>query len=350
MSRQKLLESLTPIIQFIKNNPSCTTEELRTGLGLSLSIATLKRYLQSLVASDSIVAMGANKNRKYQLSLSYELRRSFDMEEYFKKDIDQRIIKASFNFPLLNNTLQNVSLFSADEMAYLASLQEQFKQRFDVLPKGTYHKEWERLAIDLSWKSSQMEGNTYTLLETERLLLQKETAGGKTKDEAVMLLNHKAALDFVISHPDYVCPLVIPSIEDIHKLLIDELDVPKNIRNRAVGISGTNYRPLDNEFQIKEALSMMCQIINAKQSVFEKALLALALISYIQPFADGNKRTGRIIANAILLQQGYCPLSFRTADKYEYQKALLIFYEQNCISPFKQLFVKQVEFAVNNYF
>jgi Fic family protein len=208
----------------------------------------------------------------------------------------------------------------------------------------------ERLAIDLSWKSSQIEGNTYTLLETERLLKEKETAHGKPKDDATMLLNHKEAINFITEHSDYVEPLTVRGIEDIHSLLIKDLGVDHNIRQRGVGITGTNYRPLDNEHQIRAALEDMCRLINNKESIFEKALLALLLLSYMQPFADGNKRTARIVSNAVLIAQGYCPLSFRTVDSIEYKKAMLVFYEQNMISPFKQIFIAQYEFAVNTYF
>jgi Fic family protein len=128
------------------------------------------------------------------------------------------------------------------------------------------------------------------------------------------------------------------------------LDVEKNLRKRRVGISGTNYRPLDNEFQISEALTDTCELINKKENIFEKALLALVLISYIQPFMDGNKRTARIVSNAILMNYQYCPISYRTVDTIEYKKAMLIFYEQNNISKFKEIFINQFEFAVNTYF
>jgi Fic family protein len=208
----------------------------------------------------------------------------------------------------------------------------------------------ERLAIDLSWKSSQIEGNTYSLLETERLLKEKETASGKTKDEAVMLLNHKTAIDFIIANTDYLAPLTVARIEDIHSILVSELSIERNLRKRRVGISGTNYKPLDNEFQIKEALLNMCELINNKENIFEKALLALVLISYIQPFMDGNKRTARIVSNAILVNKKHCPISFRTVDSIEYKKAMLLFYEQNNISAIKELFISQFEFAVNTYF
>ena len=202
----------------------------------------------------------------------------------------------------------------------------------------------------MSWKSSQIEGNTYSLLETELLLKEKQTASGRTKDEAIMLLNHKDALDFILENPDYLIPLSLSKIEDIHKILIKELGVDKNLRKRKVGILGTNYVPLDNEFQIKEAIISMCDLINTKENIFEKALLALLLLSYIQPFMDGNKRTARILSNAILINYQYCPISFRTVDAIEYKKAMLLFYEQNNVSRFKEIFITQFEFAVQTYF
>lgn len=188
------------------------------------------------------------------------------------------------------------------------------------------------------------------MLETEKLLKEKETAAGKTKEEAIMLLNHKDALDFIIGNPDYLNPLTVSKIEDIHSILTKDLAVDRNLRKRRVGISGTNYRPLDNEFQIKEALQDTCNLINKKENIFEKALLALILISYIQPFMDGNKRTARIVSNAILMNEKYCPLSFRTVDSMDYKKAMLLFYEQNNISNFKEIFINQFEFAVKTYF
>ena len=93
-----------------------------------------------------------------------------------------------------------------------------------------------------------------------------------------------------------------------------------------------------------------CQLINLKTNVFEKALLALVLLSYIQAFTDGNKRTARITSNAILIANGYCPISFRSVDSIEYKKAMLIFYEQNNLYAFKQIFIQQYQFAVKEYF
>ncbi len=202
----------------------------------------------------------------------------------------------------------------------------------------------------MSWKASQIEGNTYSLLETERLLKDKETAAGKHKDEATMLLNHKEAIDFIVSNPDYLNPISIRSIEDIHSILMKELGVDRNIRTSRVGITGTNYKPLDNEFQIRDALQQMCMLVNARTNVFEKSLLLLVLLSYIQAFEDGNKRTARIVSNACLISNSYCPISFRTVDSIAFKEAMLIFYEQNNISAIKQIFIEQFEFAVETYF
>jgi Fic family protein len=338
------------ILDFIKAHPSSSSKEIHDGLESVVAYATVKRIIQSLLAENFITATGKGKATRYEISKSYSLVYPIDVQQYFQKEIDDREIKSAFNQDLIRETLANVSLFTNEELSYLVDLQDKFKENISKLSATEFKKEFERLAIDLSWKSSQIEGNTYSLLETEKLLKEKETAAGKTKDEATMLLNHKAALDFILDHPTYVQKLTIANIEDLHSILIKELNVDRNIRNRRVGISGTNYKPPDNEFQIREAMEDMCAVINERENIFEKALLVLVLISYIQPFADGNKRTARIISNAILMNYHYCPISFRTVDSIDYKKAMLIFYEQNNISAFKKIFIEQFEFAVKTYF
>ena len=338
------------IIEFIKNNIGTSSKEIFEGLSSGISYSTLKRILSKLLDDNLISKKGQGRGTKYSISSAYELLYPVEFEKYFEKEIDEREIKENYNFRLISEILKDCNLFTAKELEQLDLLQEKYTHNISQLSQTTYAKELERLAIDLSWKSSQIEGNTYSLLETERLLKEKETASGKTKEEAVMLLNHKEALDFIIENPDYLIPLSISKIEDIHSILIKELGVGKNIRKRRVGISGTNYRPLDNEFQISEALSDMCELINSKENVFEKALLILVLISYIQPFEDGNKRTARIVSNAVLMNHQYCPISFRTVDSVEYKKAMLLFYEQNNISCFKEIFIEQYRFAVETYF
>jgi Fic family protein len=338
------------IIEFVKINGDCSSKEIHDNIKSDISYATLKRVLVQLKNQNLLDTTGQGKGTKYKLSTSYELVQPLNIDQYFKKEIDEREIKESFSFSIINEVIAKTNSFTQSELVKLTELQEKYKTNIAELSELEYKNEMERLAIDLSWKSSQIEGNTYSLLETERLLKEKETAAGKTKEEATMLLNHKDALDFIVKHDDYLNPLTVSKIEDIHSILIKELGVERNLRKRRVGISGTNYKPLDNEFQIKEALRNTCEVINSKENIFEKALLALVLISYIQPFMDGNKRTARIVSNAILLNYNYCPISFRTVDSIDYKKAMLLFYEQNNISNFKEIFINQFEFAVETYF
>ena len=338
------------ILEFIKENPSLSSKEINDGIKLKIGYATVKRILTKLITENLIMPVGEGRARRYVISPMYKLFYPIDIKSYFEKEIDEREINERFNFSLIRETLQKAELFTEDELENLNSLQKKFKNNILELTEAEYEKELERLAIDLSWKSSQIEGNTYSLLETERLLKEKETAEGKTKDDATMLLNHKETIDFVIENSDYLKELTISKIEDIHSILVKDLGVERNIRRRKVGITGTNYKPLDNEYQIKEALELMCELINSRENVFEKGLLALVLVSYIQPFSDGNKRTARIISNAILMSSEYCPISFRTIDSVEYKKAMLVFYEQNNITVIKDVFISQFEFAVRTYF
>lgn len=338
------------ILQFLHYHPFSSRDEIAQGIGFEGSDATMKRLIATAVQDGDILVEGKARATRYRLSAQAHLLMPLNLDTYFAQDVDERQVQTSFNFDLIRTQLPAVTLFTDEEMALLQELQVEFRRHVGEMTDNEYRKEMERLGIDLSWKSSQIEGNTYSLLETERLLRESKTADGKTKEEAVMLLNHKDALRFILDNPDYLKVLTVSHIEDVHQLLTKELSVDKGIRHRRVGITGTNYHPLDNEFQIREAMRDTCDLINGKENIFEKALLTLVLLSYIQPFSDGNKRTARITSNAILIANGYCPLSFRSVDSIDYKKAMLIFYEQNNIFAFKQIFIDQFAFAVREYF
>ena len=338
------------ILQFLHYHPLANRIEIMAGLMETPSGSTVKRLLSAAVKEGNIETVGRGRSTKYRLTPQAHVTMPLDLATYFDKDIDERVVQESFNFDLIREVLPKVEIFTKEELSVLFAAQREFEQNTEGMTDLEYHKEMERLGVDLSWKSSQIEGNTYSLLETERLLRDKQTASGKTKEEAIMLLNHKDALDFVLDVPDYLKELSVHRIEDIHSILTKELGVDRNIRHRRVGITGTNYRPLDNEFQIREALEDTCTLVNGKDNVFEKALLTLVLLSYIQAFVDGNKRMARITSNAILIANGYCPVSFRTVDSIDYKKAMLMFYEQNNIAAFKKIFIEQFLFAVKTYF
>ena len=338
------------ILQFLHYHPLSSRDEIVRGTAFEGSDATMKRLLAAAVAKGDVVVEGKARATRYRLSDQAHLLMPLNLDTYFAQDVDEREVQTSFNFDLIRQQLPAVHLFTDEEMEHLNALQAEFRLHVSEMTENEYRKEMERLGIDLSWKSSQIEGNTYSLLETERLLRESKTADGKTKEEAVMLLNHKDALRFVLDNPDYLQQLTVSHIEDIHQLLTKELSVDRGIRHRRVGITGTNYHPLDNEFQIREAMHDTCDLINSKENVFEKALLTLVLLSYIQAFSDGNKRTARITSNAILIANGYCPLSFRSVDSIDYKKAMLIFYEQNNLYAFKHIFIDQFDFDVREYF
>lgn len=338
------------ILQYLHFNPKSSKRGISEGLNLKISDASLKRILSEEVKKGNIIREGKGPNTNYSLSPQAHLTMELDIDTYFDKEIDERTVQTNFNFHLINEILPKVKIFTEDEMKKLEDAQALFQSHLSKMTHQEYRQEMERLGIDLSWKSSQIEGNTYSLLETERLLKEKMTANGKTKDEAIMLLNHKDALDFILDVPDYLMDLSVARLEEIHALLTKELGVERNVRHRRVGITGTNYTPLDNEFQIREALEDTVNLINSKSNVFEKALLVLVLLSYIQAFTDGNKRTARIVSNGVLIAHGYCPISFRTVDSIDYKKAMLMFYEQNNIYAFKKIFIDQFLFAVNTYF
>lgn len=341
------------ILTYLKDHPLTSAPEIHNGLQLlnpnfSMSLSTLKRRLGGEFSNMNLVtSTGKGKGLKYALTPEYQLIYPIDVDEYFS--FEHRKIKDRFNFQLIDS-LEGASLFTVDELEELQSLQRQYEHNISKLSLSAYQMEIERLSIDLIWKSSQIEGNTYSLLDTEILLKEQQTAKGKTVEEATMLLNHKIAIDFLLQNPDFFEALKIRDIEDIHSMLVDKLDVQRNLRKELVRVGGTDYLPLVNEHQIRESLHGACSLINSKKNVFEKALLTLVLLSYIQAFMDGNKRVARIVANGILITHKYCPISFRTVDAIDYKKAMLIFYEQNNLNAFKQIFIEQFKFAVGEYF
>lgn len=339
------------ISDFIKDNPNTKREDIEVFLakmGYKTTKMTITRDLKLLLDNGDIEKSGLAKATAYRSSAKTNLLTNIDVDAYFAQDQDVRLPEAIwFNFNIFS-ALKD--LLSPKEKIEFEKLNDIYIAKRNKLSPTLLQKEFERLTVELAWKSSKIEGNTYTLLDTERLLNDNISATGKTKDETNMVLNHKKALDFVLKAPEYYKNISIAKIEELHKLLVNELGVATGIRNGMVGIVGTNYKPLDNTYQIKEALKDTVEVINATNNPVEKALIAVLMIAYIQPFEDGNKRTSRILSNAILLANGYCPLSYRGVDEVEYKKAVILFYEQNNASYFKRLFLEHFRQAVSKYF
>ena len=334
------------ILNYIRDKKEVKNKEIVEYFNISRY--TVVRDLDILLKNKLIERKGSGAHIYYILVKYSNILEYINIDEYFKEEIDKRnIISSSFNFDIFSNLKE---IFNKKEIKNIIKINDDYKKRVKKLSRAILKKELEKLTIDLSWKSSKIEGNTYSLIDTEILLKEDKEAKGHNKEEAIMLLNHKKALDYIFSNKKEFKTLTLKKIENLHYLLTKGLKTKKGLRNNIVGITGTKYRPLDNQYQIKEALEKVIKIVNNTKEPIEKAIILSLMISYIQPFEDGNKRTSRILSNAILIAYNYCPLSFRSIEVSDYKKAIILFYEQNNALFFKELYIEQFNFAVNNYF
>lgn len=335
------------ILEIIKKEGSASNKEILEHIAEG-SHATIARALAFLEKEKFIQRRGKGRGVRYEEYIASPALRFVDPEEYFKKEPDKRSLSYErFNQALIS-TLS--PLFTEEEQHELRQHTVIYRDHVTNLPPEIFKKELERLTIELSWKSSRIEGNTYSLLDTEFLLKEEREAPGHSREEAVMILNHKRALDYVYQKRNDFKILHRRDIEAIHELIVKDLSIARGMRRHPVGIVGTRYRPPDNTFQLQEALAEAISHINTLCDPFSKTLGAIALVSAIQPFADGNKRTARLLGNALLFAYDACPLSFRSIDEVDYKKALILFYEQGSVRFLKELFIEQYTFAVKNYF
>lgn len=313
----------------------------------NISLVTVKRRLSELTEMGLLTQSGAGRSVTYNLSEKGLLLKPIDAESYLRLDPDTRSHGTSFNFSLFEKPY--VHLFADEELTAIETATKTYKNNAKYADQSIHNKELLRFIIEFSWKTTQIEGNTYDLLSTERLLRYGEKSKNNTEYEAQMILNQKEALEFILDdlsawqNPD------IAKLEKLHSIVCKNLGISKNLRKGLIGITGTSYRPLDNEFQIREALKNLLTWVQSTDNIYEKTLLGILGVSYIQPFADGNKRTSRLLGNAILLSSRLAPLSYRSVDDKTYKEAMLVFYEQNSIVPFKKLFIEQYMFACQNY-
>ncbi|MFC1801949.1 Fic family protein [Patescibacteria group bacterium] len=342
-------ERQNQIIKFAKENESFKNKDLVIFFNDKYSRETIARDLSFLYKQNLLDKSGAGAFVVYSISKIFDVLKEVDVEKYFATHYERREVQSTFDFDVFK-LLEN-KIFTNEEEEKLKDLHNQFLENFSKYDSQTLiNKEFERIMIEFSWKSSAIEGNTYSLLSTEALIKENVEAKGKSKKETQMILNHKDAFNEAIQNRDRFIKLNYFDIEYIHTILTKNLGITKNIRNSGVGITGTKYKPLDNSFQLKEVLLKMIELLNKKEDFIEKSFLSLILISYIQAFEDGNKRTARMLSNAILLANNSIPLSYRIVDVEEYKKASLLFYEINNISYFKKIFIEQFEDAVKNYF
>lgn len=227
------------------------------------------------------------------------------------------------------------------------------KPNVAVQAAGTYAKNvLNRLLIDLSWNSSRLEGNTYSLLDTKRLVDYGQEAEGKDRREAQMILNHKAAIEFLVGSADEIGFNRL-TLLNLHALLADGLledaDSPGRLRSILIGIGGSTYHPPGVPQQIAECFDQVLATAEKIGDPFEQALFVMVQLPYLQPFDDVNKRVSRLAANIPLIKGNFCPLSFIDVPKETYTEAMLAVYELNDVSLLKDVFIWAYERSANRY-
>ena len=221
------------------------------------------------------------------------------------------------------------------------------------LPAGTYGRAiLGRLLIDLSWASSHLEGNTYTRLDTRELIEHGKVAQGKAAMETQMILNHKTAIELLVENADMV-GFDLHTLLNLHSALSENL-LPNpgdegRIRQHAVEIGKSVYRPLSLPMQIGELLNGVLDKANRIADPFEQSFFVMVHLPYLQPFADVNKRTSRLAANLPLIRANLCPLTFLDVPEQAYSRAILGLYELTRVELLRDLYVWAYERSTQEY-
>lgn len=326
---------------------------------IDLPKRTLQRRLDHLVRDGRLSTLGRARSRRYTALASVAASSHVLREEPAKYATRQdwlspagREIRAAVNRSLaerkpvgyrsefLKDYVPNVTFYLPPELR--RNLAEIGYVGLGDLPAGTYLRQlMDRLLIDLSWNSSRLEGNTYSLLETERLLEIGEGVEGKGTAETQMILNHKAAIEMLAEQADEI-GFNRYTVCNLHALLADnlmaDLDAVGTIRSKPVGISGTVFRPLAVPQQIEECFEMMLASAEAIVDPFEQAFFIMVHLPYLQPFEDANKRVSRLAANIPLIRRNLCPLSFVDVVQQDYVAGLIGVYELNRVELLRDVF------------
>jgi Fic family protein len=260
--------------------------------------------------------------------------------------------------PPVGYKLEFLEQYHPNHTAYLAPvLRDQLhamgRSPADQTPAGTFARDiLNRLLIDLSWASSQLEGNTYSRLDTERLIEFGQAAEGKGALETQMILNHKQAIEYLVLDPAHA-QLTPETVIALHAFLSDGLMADPaavgRIRRRAVEIGGSVYLPVALPQRLEELFGIVVQMAAEIQDPFEQAFFLMVHLPYLQPFEDVNKRVSRLAANIPFIRHNLCPLSFIDVPQQAYVDAMIGVYELNRIELLRDVFVWAYERSCQQY-
>ena len=323
---------------------------------------TLQYRLAKLVAAGRVVRQGAGRGAVYHHPRTVDvgfsaragtprvtvhvdavpqqladLRREY-RQRYLSSPLDQRP-PVGYQRVFLDDYRPAAGYLAQDELDALSKVGQMAAV---PAPAGTCAQRiLDRMLIELSWNSSRLEGNSYSLLDTKRLI--EFGAEGQHRDagETQMILNHKRAIEFLVDSVDEV-DLDRRTILNLHALLADNLlsdpSAPGRLRSHPAGVGASAYRPLDIPALIDETFDRVLETARAIEHPLEQALFCLVQLPYLQAFDDVNKRVSRLAANIPLIKHNLSPLSFNDVPRDYYTDALLLIYEQNEVGLMKALF------------
>lgn len=321
---------------------------------------TLQRRLKELIVSGELVSSGKGRATRYHLAkvdpdtINSDLlplsRQAREIRQYVSQP-QQKRQPIGYNRSFLDNYQPNSSSYlTKQEKEKLASLGVTAQMN---APAGTYAKQiLQRLLIDLAWNSSRLEGNTYSLLDTQRLLDLGESAGDKSASEAQMILNHKDAIEFIVNNTADI-GFNRYTVLSLHALLSNNLlpdpAASGRLRTHSVGIAGSVYPPTGTPQLIEEMFELMLNKAAQIQDPFEQAFFIMVQLPYLQPFDDVNKRVSRLAANIPLNKKNLAPLSFVEVPDTLYIDGLLGVYELNRVELLKDVFLWAYDRSAKQY-
>lgn len=353
MPKRILWEGLLEVIGRMPEGASL--EEIMLGMNPTVPRRTLQRWLTTLIKQGQVTAIGNARSRQYKLtSVPNQARRKDKDITHFVIPLDQeaeqtqsKISKpiqlrrpVTYHREFLENYQPNITYYLPKNLRH--KLLEMGKVEEGKYPAGTYARHiFHRLLIDLSWNSSRLEGNTYSLLETERLIVKGQAGEDKDLKETQMILNHKAAIEFLINSAELI-GVNRHTILNLHTLLSDNL-MPNpaacgRVRSLSVGIAKSVYQPCAIPQVINECFDLLLSKANQIEDPLEQAFFLMVQIPYLQPFEDVNKRTSRLAANIPLIRNNLCPLSFIDVPEQTYINGLLGIYELNQVELLRDVF------------
>lgn len=327
------------IIQLLQTNAiPISLGEILTQLGPNYSERTVIRWLKQLVNEGSVVKHGQRRNATYQ-AIGFKLSSSAEQRlEYINKPLFERN-PVTYQKHWFEEYQPNISYYLASNIREQLADVGLRENGGDIA--GTFaRKIFQRLLIDLSFNSSRLEGNTYSLIDTQKLILEGTAATDKLDEEKIMILNHKEAIRYLIESAPKPNNLY-QDIRTLHYLLADGLVENKyagNIRDHGVRISATTYIPLENQQMLDTQLKNICNKAALINNPFEQSFFLLVHIAYLQAFIDVNKRTSRLASNIPLIKANLAPLSFNEVNKDDYTSAMICIYELNDVSPLSEIY------------